>query len=132
MGPHPTSTPALRNMSHKTPATGKLDPRYGQVICRCENITEGEIIAEIHHLYCAHLEQSNGAHGLVPDAARGLRYAPCGEYPLERVRISPLRDQRGKGSDFLFRETKEVESKMALKIIMVFGCWQGLGGSCRN
>lgn len=24
------------------------DPRYGRVICRCENVTEGEIVAEIH------------------------------------------------------------------------------------
>jgi glycerol-3-phosphate dehydrogenase len=26
----------------------KADPRYGRVICRCELVTEGEIIAEIH------------------------------------------------------------------------------------
>ena len=26
----------------------KKDPRYGRVICRCETITEGEIVAAIH------------------------------------------------------------------------------------
>jgi glycerol-3-phosphate dehydrogenase len=26
----------------------KKDPRYGRIICRCENVTEGEIIAEMH------------------------------------------------------------------------------------
>ena len=26
----------------------KKDPRYGRVICRCENITEGEIVDAIH------------------------------------------------------------------------------------
>ncbi|CCQ95534.1 hypothetical protein CULT_2700004 [[Clostridium] ultunense Esp] len=26
----------------------KIDPRYGKVICRCETITEGEIIDAIH------------------------------------------------------------------------------------
>ena len=26
----------------------KTDPRYGRVICRCETITEGEIVAAIH------------------------------------------------------------------------------------
>ena len=26
----------------------KADPRYGRVVCRCEMVTEGEIIAEIH------------------------------------------------------------------------------------
>ena len=32
----------------------KKDPRYGHVVCRCENVTEGEIIAEIHSLVPAH------------------------------------------------------------------------------
>ena len=41
--------PRFRNMSHKDrQLLVNMDPRYGQVICRCENITEGEIIAEIH------------------------------------------------------------------------------------
>jgi glycerol-3-phosphate dehydrogenase len=26
----------------------KKDPRFGRIICRCENVTEGEILAEIH------------------------------------------------------------------------------------
>lgn len=26
----------------------KIDPRYGRVICRCETVTEGEIVAAIH------------------------------------------------------------------------------------
>ncbi|MDY5305935.1 (2Fe-2S)-binding protein, partial [Fusobacterium gastrosuis] len=26
----------------------KKDPRYGRIICRCENITEGEIVDVIH------------------------------------------------------------------------------------
>jgi glycerol-3-phosphate dehydrogenase len=26
----------------------EMDPRYGRIICRCEMITEGEIVAEIH------------------------------------------------------------------------------------
>jgi glycerol-3-phosphate dehydrogenase len=25
----------------------KKDPRYGRIICRCENVTEGEILAEM-------------------------------------------------------------------------------------
>jgi len=28
----------------------KKDPRYGHIVCRCENVTEGEIVAEIHSL----------------------------------------------------------------------------------
>ena len=26
----------------------EIDPRYGRIVCRCENVTEGEIVAEIH------------------------------------------------------------------------------------
>ena len=26
----------------------KKDPRYGRIICRCENITEGEIVDAVH------------------------------------------------------------------------------------
>lgn len=28
----------------------KKDPRYGRIICRCENITEGEIVDVIHRM----------------------------------------------------------------------------------
>lgn len=30
------------------------DSRYGRIVCRCENVTEGEIVAEIHSLVPAH------------------------------------------------------------------------------
>ncbi len=36
--------PRFRNMSHKDrQLLVEMDPRFGQVICRCENITEGEV-----------------------------------------------------------------------------------------
>jgi len=28
----------------------KKDPRYGRIVCRCENVTEGEIVVEVHSL----------------------------------------------------------------------------------
>jgi glycerol-3-phosphate dehydrogenase len=41
--------PRFRNLSHaEREALIKVDSRYGRVVCRCENVTEGEIIAEIH------------------------------------------------------------------------------------
>jgi glycerol-3-phosphate dehydrogenase len=36
-------------MSHEEQAAlVAQDPRYGRIICRCEYVTEGEIVAEIH------------------------------------------------------------------------------------
>jgi len=44
--------PARPRFRHMTDAERRQliekDPRYGRVVCRCENVTEGEILAEIH------------------------------------------------------------------------------------
>ena len=41
--------PVFRHLTHAEQAAFiEKDPRYGRVICRCENVTEGEIVAEIH------------------------------------------------------------------------------------
>ncbi len=46
--------PARPSFRHMTIAERKKwiekDPRYGRIVCRCENVTEGEIVAEIHSL----------------------------------------------------------------------------------
>ena len=41
--------PQFRHLTHEEcDALIKKDARYGRVVCRCENVTEGEIVAEIH------------------------------------------------------------------------------------
>ena len=41
--------PRFRELSHEEQARLiKKDHRYGRVVCRCETVTEGEIVAEIH------------------------------------------------------------------------------------
>jgi len=41
--------PVFRHLTHTEQAVLiESDPKYGRVICRCENVTEGEIVAEIH------------------------------------------------------------------------------------
>ncbi len=41
--------PVFRHLTHaEQAALIERDPKYGRVICRCENVTEGEIVAEIH------------------------------------------------------------------------------------
>lgn len=41
--------PQFRHLTHaQREELIKQDARYGRVVCRCENVTEGEIVAEIH------------------------------------------------------------------------------------
>jgi glycerol-3-phosphate dehydrogenase len=90
----------------------KADPRYGRVVCRCETVTEGEIIAEIHAPIPA----------LTYDAIKRrtwLGTGRClGSFDLPRVVDILARElgvpresitKRGPGSEFLVRKTKDVE-----------------------
>jgi glycerol-3-phosphate dehydrogenase len=87
------------------------DPRYARVICRCEMVTEGEIMAEIHapipaRTYDAIKRRTWLGTGrclggfdlprVVDLLAREL------EIPVEEV------TKKGDGSQFLYRTTKEV------------------------
>jgi glycerol-3-phosphate dehydrogenase len=105
--------PRFRNMSHKDrQLLVNMDPRYGQVICRCENITEGEIIAEIHSPVPARTYDAiKRRTWLGTGRCQGGFDMPRVVNILSReLGISPLEvTKRGKGSEFLFRETKEVE-----------------------
>jgi glycerol-3-phosphate dehydrogenase len=89
----------------------KTDPRYGRVVCRCETITEGEIIAEIHAPIPA----------VTYDAIKRrtwLGTGRClGSFDMPRVveilsrelGISPLEvTKKGPGSAFLVRLTKDL------------------------
>ena len=89
------------------------DPRYGRIVCRCEMITEGEIIAEIHAPLPARTY----------DAIKRrtwLGTGRClGSFDMPRV-VDILSTElgipatevtkKGKGSEFLLRPTKEVEA----------------------
>lgn len=47
--PHRSHPPKFRTLdSAKRAALIAKDPRYGRVVCRCETVTEGEIVAAIH------------------------------------------------------------------------------------
>ena len=82
------------------------------MICRCENITEGEIIAEIHSPVPARTYDAiKRRTWLGTGRCQGGFDMPRVVNILSReLGISPLEvTKRGKGSEFLFRETKEVE-----------------------
>lgn len=109
--------PRFRHLDHRQrKALIEKDERFGRVICRCENVTEGEIIAEIH--------------GLIPartyDAIKRRTWLGTGRcqggFDLPRVTailarelgVSPLEvSKKGHGSEFLSRPTKQVEAPHA-------------------
>ncbi|MEJ5311042.1 MAG: NAD(P)/FAD-dependent oxidoreductase [Anaerolineae bacterium] len=87
------------------------DPRYGRVICRCETVTEGEIVAEIHAPIPA----------TTYDAIKRRTWLGTGRclggFDMPRVvdilarelGVSPLEvSKKGTGSEFIMRRTKQV------------------------
>ena len=90
-----------------------MDPRYGRVICRCENVTEGEILAEIHAPIPA----------LTYDAIKRRTWLGTGRcqggFDMTRVvailsrelGVSPLEiTKKGHSSEYLVRTTKVLEA----------------------
>jgi glycerol-3-phosphate dehydrogenase len=89
------------------------DNRYGRVICRCENITEGEIVAEIHSPIPARTY----------DAIKRRTWLGTGRcqggFDLPRVTAILAKElgislmevtKKGDESHFLARETKQTEA----------------------
>jgi glycerol-3-phosphate dehydrogenase len=105
--------PIFRHMTHaEQAALIKTDPHYGRVVCRCETVTEGEILAEIH--------------GPIPattyDAIKRRTWLGTGRclggFDMPRVVDILARElklppeaitKKGPGSEFLIRSTKDVE-----------------------
>lgn len=90
------------------------DPRYGRIICRCENVTEGEIVAEIHapipaRTYDAIKRRTWLGTGRCQGAFDTPRVV---EILARELGVSPLEiSKKGHGSEFLVRPTKDVEAK---------------------
>ena len=106
--------PRFRHLSRKQQQELiEKDNRYGRVICRCENITEGEIVAEIHSPIPARTY----------DAIKRRTWLGTGRcqggFDLPRVTailarelgISPLEvTKKGDESSYLMRQTKQTEA----------------------
>ncbi|MGB4322878.1 MAG: NAD(P)/FAD-dependent oxidoreductase [Chloroflexi bacterium] len=109
--------PRFRTMSHaQRQALCAADPAYGRVICRCENVTEGEIVREIHAPIPA----------TTYDAIKRRTWLGTGRcqggFDMSRVVTILSRElgisllevtKRGGGSEFLFRQTKDKEAQDA-------------------
>jgi glycerol-3-phosphate dehydrogenase len=105
--------PRFRHMSHEErQKVIEQDERYGRIVCRCETVTEGEIIAEIH----------SPVPALSYDAIKRRTWLGTGRcqgaFDMPRVTqilarelgISELKvTKKGDESEFLSRTTKDVD-----------------------
>ena len=104
--------PVFRHLSQSEQAALiKRDPSYGRIVCRCETVTEGEILAEIHAPIPA----------TTYDAIKRRTWTGTGRcqggFDMPRV-VKMLSDElgippeevtkKGKASPFLYRKTKDV------------------------
>lgn len=108
-----TPRPVFRHLNREEQAhLIATDPAYGRIVCRCEMVTEGEILAEIHSPIPA----------TTYDAIKRRTWTGTGRcqggFDMPRVvailsqelGISPEEvTKKGQGSEFLFRRTKDVE-----------------------
>jgi glycerol-3-phosphate dehydrogenase len=109
---HP-ARPRFRDLS---PEEQKIlirnDPRYGRIVCRCENVTEGEIVAEIHApIPACTYDAIKRRTWLGTGRCQGGFDTPrVVEILARELGISPLEvTRKGPGSEFLARPTKNVE-----------------------
>ena len=89
------------------------NPAYGRIVCRCEYVTEGEVIAEIHAPVPAHTYDAiKRRTWLGTGRCQGSFDTPrVVEILARELGISPLEvTKKGHGSAFLSRRTKETES----------------------
>lgn len=90
------------------------DPRYGRIICRCEMITEGEIVAEIHSpIPAGNYDAIKRRTWLGTGRCQGGFDMPLVTEILAReLNLPPTQiSKKGDGSEFLFRRTKQVEDQ---------------------
>lgn len=118
LAPRPDYTPIRRGIprfSHlareEQSALIAQDPRYGNVVCRCETVTEGEIVAACHapipaRTYDAVKRRTRVGTGRCQG---GFDTPLVIEIMSRELGVDPLTlTKRGTGSPFLCRKTKEV------------------------
>ncbi|HEY59569.1 MAG TPA: NAD(P)/FAD-dependent oxidoreductase [Anaerolineae bacterium] len=101
----------FRHLSHtERQSLIEKDARYGRIVCRCENITEGEIVAEIQSLIPARTYDALKRRTWLGTGRcqGGFDMPRVTEILARELGISPLEvSKKGKGSEFLLRPTKE-------------------------
>lgn len=106
--------PRFREMSrNERKLLVEMDSRFGRVVCRCENVTEGEIIAEIHApIPATNYDAIKRRTWLGTGRCQGAFDMPrIIEIIAKELGVSPLEvTKRGLGSEFLIRPTKKMEN----------------------
>ncbi len=104
--------PRFRDLSKKERgALIRNDPRYGRIVCRCETVTEGEIVAEIRAPIPARTYDAiKRRTWLGTGRCQGAFDTPRVVKTLAReLELSPEQvTKKGPGSEFLVRLTKEL------------------------
>jgi len=88
------------------------NPLYGRIVCRCENVMEGEILAEIHApIPATTYDAIKRRTWLGTGRCQGAFDMPrVVEIIARELGLSPLQiTKKGPGSELLSRPTKEVE-----------------------
>lgn len=91
----------------------KNDPRYGRIVCRCETVTEGEIVAEIHAPVpaCTYDAIKRRTWLGTGRCQGGFDTPRVIEILARELGVSPLEvTKKGPGSAMLARPTKDVEA----------------------
>jgi len=105
--------PRFRHMTHEErQRVIEKDPRYGRIVCRCETVTEGEIIAELHSpVPATSYDGIKRRTWLGTGRCQGGFDMPRTIEILSRELGLPMLDvsKKGAGSEFLKRLTKTVE-----------------------
>lgn len=106
--------PVFRHLNRKEQkALVDENPLYGRVVCRCENVTEGEIVAEVHapipaKTYDAIKRRTWLGTGRCQG---GFDMPRVVEILSRELGGSPMEiSKKGAGTEFLLRPTKQVES----------------------
>lgn len=105
--------PVFRHLTHEQRgALIKQNPDYARVVCRCEMVTEGEILAEIHAPIPARTYDAiKRRTWLGTGRCQGGFDMPRVVQILAReLGVTPEEvSKKGSGSEFLFRRTKDVK-----------------------
>jgi glycerol-3-phosphate dehydrogenase len=105
--------PRFNHLNHEERAALiAKDPRYGRIVCRCEMITEGEIVAEIHSPIPAHTYDAiKRRTWLGTGRCLGSFDTPKVVEILASELKIPVTEvtKKGPGSEFLLRPTKQAE-----------------------
>lgn len=109
--------PRFRDLTRTEQASlVKKDPHYARIICRCEMVTEGEILREIHSPIPARTYDAiKRRTWLGTGRCLGGFDMPRVVQLLSRELGIPINQvtKKGPGSEFILRETKDVEAEHA-------------------